>query len=114
MRLWCIVVRLSLCVCVEGCSRLKVIIVAVSENSPSRYCASLSLEALRTFCETAGSLPHAHSLLNKHARTHTYKQNAIFACNTVSSVHFVLSKCLTHRHAGLLLVRIVAGLTEAV
>lgn len=79
-RLWFIVVRLcfvSSCMCVEGCSRLKVIIVAVSENSPSRCCASLSLEALRTFCETAGSLPHAHSLLNKHTRTHTQAERHI-------------------------------------
>lgn len=83
---------------VEGRSRLKVIIVAVSENSPSRCCASLSLEALRTFCETAGSLPHAHSLLNKH--TYTHKQKDIFPFNTVSSVHCVLSNWLTHRHAG--------------
>lgn len=87
---------LSSCMCVEGCSRLKVIIVAVSENSPSRCRASLSLEALRTFCETAGSLPHAHSLLNKHR--HTSRKTHFPAI--LLQVHTVLSNCLTHRHAG--------------
>ncbi len=66
--LWFVVVRLHwLWVCVlsvqvSGCSRLKVIIEAFSKNSPSQTCACLSLEVMRSFCETAGSLPLARLL----------------------------------------------------
>lgn len=62
--LWwdCIDCEYVLSVQVSGCSRLKVIIEAFSKNSPSQSCASLSLEVMRSFCETAGPLPLARLL----------------------------------------------------